>query len=236
MLVTTSAEHASAVWVKNEWSRFLSLMRKDRSKLLLPCYRDMDPYDLPEALSVLQSYDMSRIGFIQDLIRGVNKVVDAAKQKTPVKETVVVQQGNLNAAPLLRRAFLFLEDGEFDRADEFCEQVLNLDSENGEAYLGKLMAELKVKSIDALKSVPELLETRNNYQKAMRFGNAELRDRLREANEHFRKIQEMSRQADECFDRKEYPKALALFQQAAESGYPHAQTMLGTLYAGDLKE
>ena len=37
IVVTTSAEHVNAVWVKNEWSRFLSLMRKDRSKLLLPC-------------------------------------------------------------------------------------------------------------------------------------------------------------------------------------------------------
>mgnify|MGYP007110798585 CR=1 FL=1 len=46
---------------------------------LLPCYRDMDPYDLPEALSVLQSYDMSKIGFMQDLIRGVKKVIDAGK-------------------------------------------------------------------------------------------------------------------------------------------------------------
>lgn len=41
-------EYFSAVWVKNEWSRFLALMKKDRSKLLLPCYKNMDPYDLPE--------------------------------------------------------------------------------------------------------------------------------------------------------------------------------------------
>ena len=56
VVIGTKPEHFNAVWVKNEWSRFLSMMKKDRSKLLLPCYRDMDPYDLPEALSVLQSY------------------------------------------------------------------------------------------------------------------------------------------------------------------------------------
>ena len=92
VVVGTKAEYLNAVWVKNEWSRFLSMMRKDRSKLLIPCYRDMDPYDLPEQLAVLQSYDMAKIGFIQDLIRGVNKVLDANDAPKPVKETVVVQQ------------------------------------------------------------------------------------------------------------------------------------------------
>ena len=180
ILVTTSAEHANAVWVKNEWSRFLSLMRKDRSKLLLPCYRDMDPYDLPEALSVLQSYDMSKIGFIQDLTRGVNKVLNASapKAKETVKETVIVQQANTNAAPLLKRAFMFLEDGDFARADEFCEQVLNLDPENAEAYLGKLMAELHVKTRDALKDAPQPFDDRSNYKKAFRFGDDKLKEKL----------------------------------------------------------
>ena len=176
ILVTTSAEHANAVWVKNEWSRFLSLMRKDRSKLLLPCYRDMDPYDLPEALSVLQSYDMSRIGFIQDLTRGVNKVLDANKPKEVLRETVVVhQQANTNIGPLLKRAFIFLEDGDFARADEFCEQVLNLDPENAEAYLGKLMAELKIKKRDNLKDCPMPFDDRSNFQKAFRYGGEQLK-------------------------------------------------------------
>ena len=181
ILVTTSAEHANAVWVKNEWSRFLSLMRKDRSKLLLPCYRDMDPYDLPEALSVLQSYDMSKIGFIQDLIRGVNKVLDASTRKTKetVKETVVIQQqAQSNVAPLLKRAFMFLEDGDFTRADEFCEQVLNLEPENGEAYLGKLMAELKVKKRENLKECAQPFDNLNNYRKALRFGDDALKKKL----------------------------------------------------------
>ena len=178
ILVTTSAEHANAVWVKNEWSRFLSLMRKDRTKLLLPCYRDMDPYDLPEALSVLQSYDMSKIGFIQDLTRGVNKVLNAGKPKETVKETVVVQQGNANAAPLLKRAFMFLEDGDFARADEFCEQVLNLDPENAEAYLGKLMAELGVKTREGLKDQPQPFDGGSNYKKAFRFGDEKLKAEL----------------------------------------------------------
>ena len=90
VVVGEKAEHFSAVWVKNEWSRFLSLIRKDRSRLLLPCYKNMDPYDLPEQLSILQSYDMAKIGFMQDLIRGIKKVL----AKDEPKETVqpIIQQ------------------------------------------------------------------------------------------------------------------------------------------------
>ena len=151
VVIGTKPEHFNAVWVKNEWSRFLSMMKKDRSKLLLPCYRDMDPYDLPEALSVLQSYDMSKIGFMQDLIRGVKKVIDAGKPqeavKETVKETVVVHnEGGSNVQALLKRGNMALEDGEWTKADEFFEQVLNQDAECGAAYLGKFLASKKSKN------------------------------------------------------------------------------------------
>ena len=151
IVVGTSAENLNAVWVKNEWSRFLAMMRKDKSKLLIPCYRDMDPYDMPEQLTVLMSYDMGKIGFIQDLIRGVNKVLDAdkPKEKETVHETVVVKnEGGANTDALLKRGNMALEDGDWKRADEFFEQVLNQNAECAEAYLGKFLAENKYKSLD----------------------------------------------------------------------------------------
>lgn len=75
LVIGTKPEYYNAVWVKNEWSRFLALAKNDRSKLIIPCYRDMDAYNLPEELSLFQSQDMGRIGFIQDLIRGIGKVI-----------------------------------------------------------------------------------------------------------------------------------------------------------------
>lgn len=180
IVVTTSAEHVNSVWVKNEWSRFLSLMRKDRSKLLLPCYRDMDPYDLPEALSVLQSYDMSKIGFIQDLIRGVNKVLNTDDQKAVTKETVIVQQtSNSGVEPLLKRAFMFLDDSKWQEADEYCERVLDQDPENPQAYIGKLMAELKVRRQEYLKDCKQPFDGSGNYQKAVRFSDEKTSSELK---------------------------------------------------------
>ena len=146
----TKAEHFNAAWVKNEWSRFLMLMKKDRTKLLLPCYRDMDPYALPEQIAVLQSYDMGKIGFVQDLLRGIKKVLDSSK-RSEVKETVIVERSGStsnNVTALLKRGNMALEDGDWAKADSFFEEVLNQDAENGEAYLGKFLAQQRHSSLD----------------------------------------------------------------------------------------
>ena len=152
VVVGTKPEYFNAVWVKNEWSRFLAMMKKDRSKLLLPCYRDMDPYDLPEALSVLQSYDMSKIGFIQDLTRGISKVLDAGKQPAAeVKETVVVQNvANTNLTAQIKRGNMALADGEWEQAKTFFNQALDMDAECAEAYLGLALGEAHCANLDAL--------------------------------------------------------------------------------------
>ena len=152
VVVGTKPEYFNAVWVKNEWSRFLAMMKKDRSKLLLPCYRDMDPYDLPEALAVPQSYDMSKIGFIQDLTRGISKVLDAGKQPAAeAKETVVVQNvANTNVTAQIKRGNMALADGEWEQAKTFFNQALNMDAECAEAYLGLALLEAHCGSLAAL--------------------------------------------------------------------------------------
>lgn len=91
LVVGTKPEHFNAVWVKNEWSRYLKLLKRDRTRLLIPCYKDMDAYDLPDEFAHLQSQDMGKIGFIQDLVRGINKVVSkdapvSNKEEMPIVE------------------------------------------------------------------------------------------------------------------------------------------------------
>ena len=93
----------------------------------------------------------------------------------------------------MKRAFMFLEDSDFARADDFCEQVLNLDPENGRAYLGKLMVDLQIRRESDLKNQPQPFDENSNYQKIMRFGNDALRkqvqgdiDFINNRNEHAR--------------------------------------------------
>lgn len=152
IVVGTKPEYVNAVWVKNEWSRFLLLMKEDKHKLIIPAYRDMDPYDLPDALSVYQSQDMSKLGFMQDLIRGVSKVLDGEKEKEGKSEssTLVTPEIGTNLAALLKRGNFALEDGEWDRAFDFFDQVLNSNAECADAYVGQFCARNKVTDVEEL--------------------------------------------------------------------------------------
>ncbi len=185
--VGTKAEYFNAVWVKNEWSRYLALVKESGGKkVLIPAYRDMDPYDLPEEFSHLQAQDMSKLGFMQDLVRGIKKIVEVNEPKA--QETVVINNANANIEPLLKRAFIFLEDGEWQRADEFCEQILNQDPENAYAYLGKLMANLKVKNQDLLGEYENGFENNQYYLKVRRYAPKSLNDKLDEYIENITNI------------------------------------------------
>lgn len=87
-------------------------------------------------------------------------------------------------AVLLDRGNMALEDGEWAKADGFFEDVLNNDSKNAMAYLGKLMAELKVKKQENLKDCQDPFDNRNNYQKTVRFADAKLKATLKGYIEH----------------------------------------------------
>ena len=179
VVLGTKPEYFNAVWVKNEWSRYLALIKNGAKKMLIPAYRDMDPYDLPEEFSHLQAQDMSKLGFMQDLIRGIKKILDADAPKPAVKETVVVNANSATTAPLLERVFLFLEDGKWQDANIYCEKVLDIDPKNAEAYLGKLMAELQVRTRERLADCAEPFDDRDNYSKVLRFGDESLESELR---------------------------------------------------------
>ena len=172
----TDYEYYNAVWVKNEWSRFLKLMAKDKGKYLIPCYKNLDPYDMPKEFAKLQAQDMGKVGAIQDLLRGIEKILGGKKTEA-TSQPAAATPGD-NTAPLLKRAFTFLEDGNWQEADAYCEKVLDIDPENAQAYLGKLMVELKAGWREALKDCKEPFDGSKNYQKAVRFGDAAMKKQL----------------------------------------------------------
>ena len=226
VVLGTKPEHFNAVWVKNEWSRYLALIKNGARKMLIPAYKDMDPYDLPEEFSHLQAQDMSKLGFMQDLIRGIKKIVEADAPKTTVVKETVISSGSANIAPLLKRAFMFLDDGDWDSADEYCEKVLDIDPECAEAYLGKLMAELRVRNQEALKDQANPFEDSNNFQKAIRFADDKLKAELTGYTEHIYMRNEKAR-LDSAYNvaknvmtnadtEDDYKKAAALFEKISE--------------------
>lgn len=84
---------------------------------------------------------------------------------------------------LLERAFMFLEDGDWAKADIYCESVLDQEPKCAEAYLGKLMAEVKVRKKADLSKAEEPLDQSDNYSKVMRFADESLRESLSKAKE-----------------------------------------------------
>lgn len=181
IVLGTKKEHFEATWVKNEWMRYLALMRDDRKRRLIPAYQDMDPYDLPEALSMFQAQDMSKLGSMQDILTVIQNIDQEEREKTSARRETLVVSDVTETAPLLRRIGYFLEDGEFDRAAQYCDRVLNLDPECALAYIYSIMVEKKVHTLDELEQVCDNdgMTADDNYKKAIRFADAELKEKLK---------------------------------------------------------
>ena len=181
IVVGTSKRNLEAPWVRNEWLRYLAIMKEDRSRKLIPAYQDMDPYDLPDALSMLQAQDMSKLGFMQDILDNVNELTREAEGRPVAKRETLVVSDVTGTAPLLRRISYFLEDGEWDRAAQYCDRVLNLDPECAQAYVYTMMVEKKVHSWEELESVMDYngMNADGSYRKAIRFADPELKEKLK---------------------------------------------------------
>lgn len=209
LAIGTKYEYFQAAWVKNEWSRFLRLAAKDRSKVLIPCFCDMDPCDLPDEFKGLQAQDLGKLGAVQDLVRGVGKLLakDAPKDGD-VQQAAVSNPAAATVQSLLKRAFMFLEDGEWGSANKYAEKVLDIDPENGEAYLAKAMSDLKKRSRSSMNDVSGIA-LNANIQKALRFGSGSLKNEINGYIE--------STKAAEAADQLEADKVIVAFS-ARQSG------------------
>ena len=141
VVIGTKKEYMNAAWVKNEWSRFLSLIGEGKDKVLIPAYKDMDPYDLPDEFANLQAQDMSKLGFMQDLIRGIKKIISNGNESDERNGISTNANKNSEINLYLKRVKIFLNDGDYESANDYCERVLDIDPENADAYIYKLMIE-----------------------------------------------------------------------------------------------
>jgi len=183
LVIGTKPEYFNAVWVKNEWSRFLALMKKDRSRLLIPCYRDMDAYDLPEEMAMLQSQDMGRIGFMQDIAHGIKKVAGSAKSDIAKGSSAAPSSAEPGVESLMKRGFFALKNSEWNEANGFFDRVLDINAEYTPAHVGMLCAELGVKSEADLANCGEPFGHNKNYLNALSCANAEYRIKLEGYNQ-----------------------------------------------------
>ena len=125
----TDFEYFNAVWVKNEWSRFLKLMAADKSKYLIPCYKDIDAYDMPKEFAKLQAQDMGKVGAVQDLLRGIEKLMPKTAPQAAVELTMAQQRRN---NPAIIKNVCSIGTNSYD---EFwpngpCQTIFNYDDHN----------------------------------------------------------------------------------------------------------
>lgn len=141
LTVSSSKENIEAPWVKNEWSRFLTLRQADASKTLIPLYFDMSKSDLPVEFAILSMQDMTKEGFEQELIRGIKKMIPlpvmlAAKRKKRRKQAKIISITaasvilvvGVAAIPFMKdyvkniseynNAMSLYDDGNYDKAKE----------------------------------------------------------------------------------------------------------------------
>ena len=147
LVVGTDYENFEAVWVKNEWSRFLKLTASGEKKTLIPVFKNMDAYDMPKEFSKFAAQDMGKVGAMQDLLHGVEKLLGKkgrSPEATAVQSDLGMTAMNAQTSAMLKRGYMMLGDGDYAKADDFFERVLNNDAECSQAYWGKALAEAKV--------------------------------------------------------------------------------------------
>lgn len=216
LVIGTKIEYFESPWVKNEWSRFLSIMNdKKETKYLIPCFRDMEAYDLPSQFLSFQSQDLNKLGAKEDLLRAIDKILGHQNEKIDNDQG----KNSNNNFGKLKRSLLFIEDGDFYKADAMLEDVLNNNPECGEAYLYKVLIDYKLKSIDDLNKITFDLKKNKNFIKANRFADESLKNQL---NEIQKKIElncsniikeEEYQNAIKYYKASQYDDALKIFER-----------------------
>ena len=167
-------------------------------------------------------------------IRIIEIVIDNPETNSNDEETVnigepLVTGAHNNAAidPLIKRVFMFLEDGDFSNAEAYCEKVLDLDPECVKAYLGKFMVENRIRTETELATLPKKYDTSSqNLKKALSFATPEDREKINVA------IAQAKKEYDKAFNHLETPQKLfRLLSRRISCGERHSTILLlnGTL-------
>lgn len=213
LVIGSREEYFNAVWVKNEWSRYLKLVEAGEEKTLIPCFKNMQPNAMPYQLAQLQGQDLGKLGYLQDLVRGVLKLTGAASSPVPAP-SAPSKVFSADASSLVHRGIMALQDGEFKRADSFFERALDIDSRFAPAHLGKFLAKKRASSLESFREEIAPYDDRN-FQRALKFADGDMRLKMNEALRINEQNIERERKAKELSERKQQEALEAQRQYAA---------------------
>lgn len=177
ILLASRVEYMNAVWVKNEWSRFLELINQGKDKYLIPAYWEMDPAeDFPTEIKNhrLQGINLGSTTGEFTLLQNVEKLIG---KKDSAKRTSGAQSGNTAsgnpAESLCSRGYIFLKNRQFEEAAGAFNRSLDSYAEYSVAYWGLLLAQRNVIDADELIASCYAIDDNPNYKNAVSFSSGE---------------------------------------------------------------
>ncbi len=178
LLLCSSRDRLESKWVHNEWWRFWRFS-KGTDKVIIPIFREgFDASQLPDELRACQ-------GIAEDigLLSTLSTRLEAIFGERRVNKIVAEEPIDTRVDTYLEKARSYLSDSEFDAAADYCEQILRLDPMNGEAYLCRLLIDLKVRNLQELLKLERPFDKRKDYEKAVRYLPTETANALKKRNE-----------------------------------------------------
>ena len=179
--IGSKKEYYESIWEKNEWYRFLSLMKDDHNKYLIPCYFDMDRNNLPNEFMALQAYEISDNGYLEGLIDRIDKLFSTREKVIIDTEQVVAKEkavAKISVENNIGRIGLFVNDGNFMQAYNLAEKVLDTDYTCAMAYYYKMLANHGCKTDEDIIKKRINLDNDKEYQKALNFADTGLKEKL----------------------------------------------------------
>lgn len=170
LVVATRRDHVEAVWVKNEWQRFMHLQKQDRSREIIPVLRGMDEYDLPDEFADCIARNIDETGVRQDLIRGILKITGHTEGNI----------GMIRNRELETLAEQLLAQGNWEDAGKAADQMLNLNPENGNAYKVQFLAEIRTAKLGSCKELADEFESMPSFARLKKYAAGELKRELDE--------------------------------------------------------
>lgn len=149
----TSYDDYNDVWVKNEWNRYLEIAEKNKNKCLIPCYKDVDEYDIPKEFAGLKVCQLGNDDTFNNIMAEIANVVkpESVNQPEPepekaepaeeieLEEIEIIEPVNINK--LLDEGFSAISDKNWKKANKLFFQVLDEEPDNSKAYWGQLLVQ-----------------------------------------------------------------------------------------------
>lgn len=214
----TSYDDYNNVWVKNEWNRYLEIAEKNKNKCLIPCYKDVDEYDIPKEFAGLKVCQLGNDDTFNNIMAEIANVVkqETVNQPAPepekaepaeeieLEEIEIIEPVDINK--LLDEGFSAISDKNWKKANKLFFHVLDEEPDNSKAYWGQLLVQQETayfsKLEDAFKKADDmananLSNSEAEYQKDHDSWEYE-RDNLEEARQQWVKdVEEKQKEHDE---------------------------------------